>query len=130
MKPLARILGKPTWHQKETLVDEAQDLELVMDISYVWSGSWGLLAVIQGAVKYLADTALDYVVPESSPNQNSLLTNANQSAARVRVLTKENNILERNFALYKDFLRLDLLQCVSGTQRDVLSTVVLSHLQV
>ena len=57
-KPIIRILSKPTWHQKEKLVKEASDLALKVDVLYQWSGIWGLLAVIQGAVKYLADTAL------------------------------------------------------------------------
>jgi hypothetical protein len=101
--PFTRILGKPTWHQKEKLIEEASDLALDMDVSYPWSGSWGLLAVIQGGDKYLADTALEYIEPTKPPHQNALLTNANQGAARVRVLTEANNLLKRDYAVFKGF---------------------------
>jgi hypothetical protein len=80
-KPFTRILGKPTWHHKEKLIEEASDLALKMDVSYPWSVTWGLLAVIQGATKYLADTALEYIEPTKPPHQHALLTNANQGAA-------------------------------------------------
>ena len=46
-KPFTQIFDKPTWHQKDKLVEEASDLVLEMDCSYPWSGTWGLLAGIQ-----------------------------------------------------------------------------------
>ena len=100
-KLFTRIMGKLTWHQKETLEEEVLDLALDVDVSYPWSGTWGLLVVIHGAVNYLADTALMYSEPTKPSHQNALLTNTNQSAAQIRVLTKEINLLKRDYAFFK-----------------------------
>ena len=72
-----------------------------MDVSYPWSEIWGLLTVIQGAVKYLEDTTLVYIELAKPPHQNGLLTYANQSATQVRMLTKENNLLTRDYTVLR-----------------------------
>ena len=64
----------------------------------------GLLAVIQGAVKYLADTMFVYIEPTKPPHQNALLTNANQIAAQVPVLTEENNLLKKDYVVFRGFV--------------------------
>ena len=38
LEPFTRILGKPTWHHKEKIIDKVQDLALEMDLSGEWSG--------------------------------------------------------------------------------------------
>ena len=55
-KPFTRIPGKPSWKQKEALITEANNIAMTMHVSYPWAGENGLMAVIHGAEKYLADT--------------------------------------------------------------------------
>ena len=104
LKPFTKILGKPTRHQKEKWVKEAYDLVLKVDVLNPWVSTPGLHAVIHGAVKYLADIVLVYIEPTKPPHQNVLLVNANQSAARVHLLTEENNRLKRDYAVFKGFV--------------------------
>ena len=38
-KPVPRILGKPLWHQKEKVLEEASKVALEVDLLYPWSGT-------------------------------------------------------------------------------------------
>ena len=62
-KPFTRIPGKPTWEDKEKLIQEAEILALDLGVSYDWAGEYGLLAEVQGAAKYLVTTTEVYVAP-------------------------------------------------------------------
>ena len=62
--PFTQLPGKPAWQQKETLVEEAEDCVIQFHVSYPWADRHGLLAVIQGAAKYLATTGEAYILPE------------------------------------------------------------------
>ena len=62
-RPFTLIPGKPSWKQKETLITKANDITMDMHVSYLWADGNGLMAVVHGAEKYLADTGLDYVQP-------------------------------------------------------------------
>ena len=68
--PFTWIPGKPSWQQKETLVKEAEDIAMAHHISYPWSDGNGLLAVIQGAEKYLVTSGQNYVQPEQPQHQH------------------------------------------------------------
>ena len=69
-QPFTRIPGKPSWKQKKTLITEANNIEMTIHVSYPWAGKNGLMAVIQGAEKYLAETRLKYVQPERPQHQH------------------------------------------------------------
>ena len=62
-RPFTRIPGKPSWEDKENLLEEAEEMSLEMEVSYNWSDGYGLLAEVQGAAKYLVTTGLAYVAP-------------------------------------------------------------------
>ena len=62
-RPFTRIPGKPSWEEKENLLEEAEEMALEMEVSYDWSDGYGLLAEVQGAAKYLVTTGLAYVEP-------------------------------------------------------------------
>ena len=62
-QPFTRLPGKPSWRQKETLITEASEIAMEMHVSYPWADKNGLMAVVHGAEKYLADIGLDYVQP-------------------------------------------------------------------
>ena len=58
-----RILSKPTWQQKEDLIQEASDIAVEMEVTYDWADDFGLLAMVIGDTRYLAETTLNYVAP-------------------------------------------------------------------
>ena len=51
-RPFTRIPGLPTWEQKETLLEEAQESAMEMVVSYDWAGDHELLPEIIGHVKF------------------------------------------------------------------------------
>ena len=60
------------------------------DVSYTWSAGHGLIAEMVGAVKYLAETGLNYVEPTKPLHQHAGIV-ANTSQHRTRVLTAAND---------------------------------------
>ena len=61
--PFTRIQGLPTWLQKTHLIEELEEGAMRCDVSYPWAGDYGLLAVVDGPVKYLARTGMVFVTP-------------------------------------------------------------------
>ena len=51
--PLTRILGQLTRTQRDKLVEEISNLALECNVTYKWSGNYGLLAEIMGNGAYL-----------------------------------------------------------------------------
>ena len=62
-KTFKNIPSKPTWAQKEIMLEEASQIALDCNVSYVWAGDYGLLAEIEGATQYLATAGETYVIP-------------------------------------------------------------------
>ena len=68
-KPFTRIQVKPYWYATKKLIEEAKDVALECSVSYAWLRGRGLLAEVQGDVRYLAVTGLQCVEPTQPPNQ-------------------------------------------------------------
>ena len=66
-RPFTRVAGKPTFEQKESFIEEAEDLAMSFSVSYTWAGEHGLLAEIQGWHKYSAKMGKHYVAPVRPP---------------------------------------------------------------
>ena len=56
-RPFTRIPGLPTWEQKETFLEEAQESAMEMVVSYDWAGDHGLLPEVIGSIKFLSLTS-------------------------------------------------------------------------
>ena len=66
-----RVAGLPSWEEKETFYDEAQELALTYDnVTYDWAGEYGLLAEIIGATRMNTLTNVTYVLPVNPPPVN------------------------------------------------------------
>ena len=48
-KPFTKILSKPSWAQKEVMIEEASHIAPDCNVSYGWAGDYILLAGIEGA---------------------------------------------------------------------------------
>ena len=47
-KPFTKIPSKPTWAQKELMLEESKEIALDCNVSYMWAGDYRLLAGIEG----------------------------------------------------------------------------------
>ena len=106
--PFTRIPGKPSWRQKGTLVEEAEDLAMLFHVSYPWANGHGLLAVIQGAVKYLATSGENYVQPDRPENQHPEIFVTIPRAPtqqQVKNLEAKNENWKRDYAVYLGFCK-------------------------
>ena len=65
--PLTQILGRPTYTQRDKLVEEISDLALECNVTYKWAGDYGLLAEIMGNGPYLLLTGKEYMEPTEPP---------------------------------------------------------------
>ena len=101
-KTLSRIHGKPSWRQKEDLIQEAGDIALECDVSYDWAGDYGLLAVISGPTRYLAQATLAYVEPVQpvTARPNNVTT-----AVQINTWETENDLQRRTYAVFRGFKR-------------------------
>ena len=74
-RPFTRICGKPTWEQKEVLLQESRDLSMIFDqVSYDWAGPYGLLAEVEGGTKFTALTTKQYTAPVRPPPKTPILS--------------------------------------------------------
>ena len=77
-RPFTRICGKPTWEQKEVLLQESRDLSMIFDqVSYDWAGPYGLLAEIEGGTKFTALITKQYTASVCSPPQDPDIVSGN-----------------------------------------------------
>ena len=60
-KKLSRIYGKPTWHYKEDLLQEAGEMSLKCDVYYDWASKYGVLDMVMGGPWYLTESGFNYV---------------------------------------------------------------------
>ena len=77
--PLTWILGQPTRTQRDKLVEEISNLALECNITYKWSGNYGLLAEIMGNGAYLLLTGKEYMEPKEPPKYP---TNLNEDSTK------------------------------------------------
>ena len=93
-------------------------------MSYDWAGRYGLLAKIIGAARYAVyhPTLSAYVAPVQTTN--SPVLPLVPTAARIRQLTDENNLLKRDLAMLQGFRR-----GVSDNFRDALDLKFYSALE-
>ena len=106
--PFTQIPGKPSWQQKETLVTKAGDLAMTHHVSYPWSDGNGLLAVIQGAEKYLEETGLDYVQPVRPQHQHPeifVTVPRVPTQQQVKNFEAQNENWKRDYAVYSGFCK-------------------------
>jgi hypothetical protein len=101
--PFTRVQGLPTWLQKQNLVKEMQAAGVDATVSYEWAGDHGLLAEIDGAEKYLADTGELYVAPERPPQNHAGVLTGNPTNTQVRVRTAINDLLKQDYATLLGF---------------------------
>ena len=102
-KPFTKIPSKPTWAQKEVMLEEASQIALECNVPHGWAGNYGLLAEIEGAAQYLTTTGETYVIP-TKPNDivPEILVNGT-TQVRVKVLHERSNVNKRDWAVMKGF---------------------------
>ena len=103
-RPFTRICGKPTWEQKEVLLQESRDLSMIFDqVSYDWTGPYALLAEIEGGTKFTALTNKAYTVPACPPPQDPNIVSGNITDKQARSKKELNDIAKGNFAILEGF---------------------------
>ena len=58
-----RISGLPTWKQWDNFIDEARDVSIDVEVTYGWSGDYGVLAEVTETIDYFGETGLNYEPP-------------------------------------------------------------------
>jgi hypothetical protein len=102
-EPFTRIQGLPTWLQKTRLIEEMEEAAMACDVSYPWAGDFGLLALIDGAERYLARTGLVYVEPTKPTPQHPTINVG--TAALIKQKEAENDLWKRDYAVVLGFIR-------------------------
>lgn len=103
--PFTSIHGLPSRRCKEALVKLFRNIALKYDISYNWSGGFGLLAFIIGAVRFAADNPLSPTFLQPAQPPNSPVLPANPTTAQIRAATDLNNLEKRDWAVVQGFCR-------------------------
>ena len=105
LNPFMRIYVTVEWRKKEIIKTEASDVGLECQVIHDWAGGLGLMVEIIGATRYATDNPNfpPYVVPTQPLSIPSLP--ANPTAAQIRALTDENNLLKRDWAVVRGFRR-------------------------
>ena len=98
-----RVVGQPTFEQKENFLAEAEALAINFVVSYIWAGEHGLLAEIMGAAKYLAKTGEVYVAPVRPPIADPRILGGGLSQAAIRVAAAVNDTAKIDFAVVEGF---------------------------
>ena len=96
-------MGKPTYEQKEKVIEEAEELAMTSTVSYPWAGQHGLLAKVMGAHKYLAETGKNYIPPARPPVYDPRIIGAGLSQAAIRVAQAMNDTAEVDYAVLEGF---------------------------
>ena len=104
-KTFTIIHGTVDWRKKEIIKTEASDVGLECQVSRDCAGGLGLMVKIIGTTRYIADkpTWSPYVVstqPLSSPSLPD-----NPTAAHIRTLTDEKNLIKRDWDVVRGLRR-------------------------
>ena len=85
-KPFTSISTKSTWAQKESLVEEVEQIGLDMNVSCTWAKDFGLLAKVQGAAKYLLNTGHNYVAPTQPPDMDPDMLIPGKTQIQIKIM--------------------------------------------
>ena len=102
-KPFTSIPTKPTWAQKELLVEEAEHLGLEMNVLYTWAKDYGLLAEIHGAAKYLSNTGHNYVTPSQPPDMDPDMLIPGKTQIQIKIMQSATIIAKCNYVVVMGF---------------------------
>jgi len=102
-KPFTKIPSKPTWAQKELMLEESKEIALDCNVSYTWAGDYGLLAEIEGTAQYLATTGNNYVTPTQPADIDPEILINGTTQVRVKVLQERTIVSKRDWAVVKGF---------------------------
>ena len=81
---------------------------MIFHVSYPWANGHGLLAVIQGAEKYLVTSGKNYVQPDRPENQHPYICVTISRAPthqQVKNLEAKNENWKRDYAVYSGFCK-------------------------
>ena len=98
------IPTKPTWSQKELLVEEAEQIGLDMSVSYPWAKDFGLLAKISVTAKYLY-TGHNYVAPTQPPDMDPDMLIPSKTQIQIKIMQSATIVANRNYAVVSGFRR-------------------------
>ena len=102
---VTRIHGLPTWRDKQCMVAELTKIAMRHKVSYGWSGGYGLIALIIGAVRMAADhPAVDPFVHPAQPDMAPTIA-PGTSQHETRRLLDENNLARRDYTVVLGFCR-------------------------
>ena len=104
-KPFTNIPTKPTWAQKELRVEEAEQIRLEMNVSYMWAKDYGLLSKIHGAAKYLLNTGHNYVAPTQPPDMDPDMLIPGKTQIQIKIMQSATIVAKRNYAGVLGFKR-------------------------
>jgi hypothetical protein len=130
LKSSTQNLNKPTWHQKEKLMGEALDLALKMDVSYPWTGTWGLLVVIHRAVKYLTGTGLVYITPVKPPRKKCIPYRQELERITSPRANQSEQSPQKGLRSFQGFCERCMLQLLRGAESNILNIAVPPRLQI
>ena len=102
-KQITKIPSKPTWAQKELMLEEASQIALVCNVSYDWAGNYGLLAKIKGTTQYITTPGEIYVLSSKSDNTDPKILVNGTTQIRVKVLQEHIFVTKRDWAVVKGF---------------------------
>ena len=76
---------------------------MACDVSYPWAGDFKLLALVNGAAKYLARAGLVYVKPTKPTPQHPTINIG--TAAVIKQKEVDNNLWKRDYAVVLGFIK-------------------------
>ena len=102
---LTKIHGRPYWMQLQKMIKELCKIACIFKVSYEWSGNYGLMAMILGAVKYgLRHPTLPAHVQPTQPAARPNIPNGNASDEFVRNARDDHNEQIRDWAAVCGFV--------------------------
>ena len=102
-----RMNGKPMWRNKKDLLQERSEVWLVwidLNTHYGWGADYGMLAMIIGGDRYLADTNLNYVEPVQPHNVHPTVI-VGAIPAQICTWNMNNDLERRDWLVGKSFKR-------------------------
>ena len=103
-RPFTRMTGKPSYEQKEKIIDEEEELAMAFTVSYPWSGPHGLLAEVMGAL--LQGPSRDgqkLRPPAHPPVYDPAIVAGGMTQAAIRVTQAMNDTTKPDYAVLEGF---------------------------
>ena len=95
-----RVTGLPSWTQCEKFEDESRDISIDVEVSYLWSGDYGVLAEVSETIDYFGETGLNYVPPVKP---DLLVDPTGKTAATVKAEQAALDVANRNWATLQGY---------------------------